>query len=194
MLLHCCVGAVCGGTGRGDSRAALAARIGGTLVLSIAAGIRIADLLDAVAAQSQRSGVRTVTYGHAGDGNLHVNVLREGVHSGEASGIVPSSFRIQRMLLRRLEDETTGRILPEWLYTEIPQERIAQVHRATLHTGEQVVAKVQRPGLEPAAVEELQALDAAGQRGTRTTNWFQLWPAGPSSGNCTPARPTRCSR
>lgn len=34
---------------------------------------RIADLLDAVAAQSERSGVRTVTYGHAGDGNLHVN-------------------------------------------------------------------------------------------------------------------------
>src|SRR5262245_60549049 len=59
-------------------------------------------------------------------GNLHVDVLREGVHSGEASGIVPSSFRILRMLLDRLEDATTGRILPEWLYTEIPEQRVVQ--------------------------------------------------------------------
>jgi acetylornithine deacetylase/succinyl-diaminopimelate desuccinylase-like protein len=59
-------------------------------------------------------------------GNLHVDVLREGVHSGEASGIVPSSFRIVRMLLGRLEDAATGRILPEWLYTQVPAQRVAQ--------------------------------------------------------------------
>jgi acetylornithine deacetylase/succinyl-diaminopimelate desuccinylase-like protein len=59
-------------------------------------------------------------------GNLHVDVLREGVHSGEASGVVPSSFRILRALLSRLEDETTGNILPDWLYTRIPQQRIEQ--------------------------------------------------------------------
>jgi acetylornithine deacetylase/succinyl-diaminopimelate desuccinylase-like protein len=44
-------------------------------------------------------------------GNLTVKVLEEGVHSGDASGIVPSSFRIIRELLSRIEDETTGRIL-----------------------------------------------------------------------------------
>ena len=42
-------------------------------------------------------------------GNLKVEVLTEGVHSGAASGIVPSSFRILRQLLGRLEDERTGR-------------------------------------------------------------------------------------
>ena len=62
------------------------------------------------------------------NGNLHVDVLREGVHSGEASGIVPSSFRILRMLLSRLEDERTGRILPDWLYPEIPAQRVDQAH------------------------------------------------------------------
>ncbi|HLV64877.1 MAG TPA: FAD-linked oxidase C-terminal domain-containing protein [Polyangiaceae bacterium] len=36
---------------------------------------RIATLLDRVAASSERNGVRTLTYGHAGDGNLHVNFL-----------------------------------------------------------------------------------------------------------------------
>ena len=59
-------------------------------------------------------------------GNLRVDVLREGVHSGEASGIVPSSFRIARSLLDRLEDAQTGRILPEWLYAPIPEQRVAQ--------------------------------------------------------------------
>src|SRR5690606_31817994 len=45
-------------------------------------------------------------------GTLKVQVLTEGVHSGDASGIVPSSFRIARALLSRLEDEKTGAILP----------------------------------------------------------------------------------
>lgn len=36
---------------------------------------RIGVLLDKVAATSQRTGVRCLTYGHAGDGNLHVNFL-----------------------------------------------------------------------------------------------------------------------
>ena len=44
-------------------------------------------------------------------GNFTVKVLSEGVHSGDASGIVPSSFRLLRQLLSRLEDETTGKIL-----------------------------------------------------------------------------------
>jgi acetylornithine deacetylase/succinyl-diaminopimelate desuccinylase-like protein len=59
-------------------------------------------------------------------GNLHVDVLREGVHSGEASGIVPSSFRLVRQLLSRLEDERTGRVLPEWLYANVPPQRVEQ--------------------------------------------------------------------
>src|SRR5207253_2234248 len=46
-------------------------------------------------------------------GNLTVEVLTEGVHSGDGSGIVPSSFRILRVLLDRLEDPKTGNIVPE---------------------------------------------------------------------------------
>jgi hypothetical protein len=43
-------------------------------------------------------------------GILRVEVLSEGVHSGDASGIIPSSFRIIRQLLDRLEDSKTGEI------------------------------------------------------------------------------------
>ena len=59
-------------------------------------------------------------------GNLKVSVLEEGVHSGDASGIVPSSFRILRHLLSRLEDEITGKILIEDLFVEIPDQRLQQ--------------------------------------------------------------------
>ena len=59
-------------------------------------------------------------------GNLTVKVLNEGVHSGDASGVVPSSFRILRQLLSRIEDENTGRILIEGLHADIPADRLAQ--------------------------------------------------------------------
>lgn len=59
-------------------------------------------------------------------GNLHVEVIREGVHSGEASGIVPSTFRIVRTLLSRLENEADGKIVPQWLYCDIPEQRVEQ--------------------------------------------------------------------
>jgi acetylornithine deacetylase/succinyl-diaminopimelate desuccinylase-like protein len=59
-------------------------------------------------------------------GNLTVQVLEEGVHSGDASGVVPSSFRILRELLSRLEDPVTGQIKPKELYVEIPAQRVEQ--------------------------------------------------------------------
>ncbi|HEY0181003.1 MAG TPA: M20 family metallopeptidase [Dokdonella sp.] len=74
-------------------------------------------------------------------GNLTVGVLEEGVHSGDASGVVASSFRILRRLLSRLEDETTGRILPSELHVEIPAARVAQAKRTAEILGEAVYAK-----------------------------------------------------
>ena len=54
-------------------------------------------------------------------GTLHVDVLEEGVHSGDAGGIVPSTFRVLRSLLSRIEDESTGALtLPE-LQADVPQ-------------------------------------------------------------------------
>ena len=63
-------------------------------------------------------------------GVLKINVLNEGVHSGDASGIVPSSFRVAREILSRLEDPVTGKIIPKELQVEIPKERILQAERA----------------------------------------------------------------
>jgi acetylornithine deacetylase/succinyl-diaminopimelate desuccinylase-like protein len=74
-------------------------------------------------------------------GELTVQVLEEGVHSGDASGVVPSSFRILREILSRLEDPATGRIKPEELYVEIPPQRIEQARRSTEVLGQAVYDK-----------------------------------------------------
>jgi acetylornithine deacetylase/succinyl-diaminopimelate desuccinylase-like protein len=74
-------------------------------------------------------------------GNLRVQVLTEGVHSGDASGVVPSSFRILRQILSRLEDEVTGRIKPEQFYAQIPKQRIEQAKKVAEALGTAVFDK-----------------------------------------------------
>jgi acetylornithine deacetylase/succinyl-diaminopimelate desuccinylase-like protein len=70
-------------------------------------------------------------------GTLRADVLTEGVHSGSASGVVPSSFRVLRKLLSRIEDEDSGQLKPEALHVDIPGQRIEQAKLAaeTLGTG-----------------------------------------------------------
>jgi len=83
-------------------------------------------------------------------GTLTIEVLDEGVHSGDASGIVPSSFRILRRLLSRLEDEETGTIRPPELYVQIPPERVAQARRASAALGDAVYTKFPlKAGMSP---------------------------------------------
>ena len=85
-------------------------------------------------------------------GTLDVRVLDEGVHSGDASGVVPSSFRIVRQLLSRLEDEATGAVRPSELYAQIPAERVAQARDAAAALGDAVYTKFPfMPGMAPAA-------------------------------------------
>ena len=74
-------------------------------------------------------------------GSLTVRVLSEGVHSGDASGVVPSSFRILRQLLSRIEDPQTGAILPDALHSQIPDQRRQQAKTASGVLGEEVYAK-----------------------------------------------------
>ena len=63
-------------------------------------------------------------------GELKVEVLDEGIHSGDISGIVPSSFRILRQLIDRIEDPISGQILAKDFYVDIPSKRIQQAEHA----------------------------------------------------------------
>jgi acetylornithine deacetylase/succinyl-diaminopimelate desuccinylase-like protein len=74
-------------------------------------------------------------------GTLKVEVLSEGVHSGDASGIVPSSFRIARMLLDRIEDAASGRVRPAAFHAPIPAERAQQAKLAADVLGAIVIDK-----------------------------------------------------
>lgn len=71
-------------------------------------------------------------------GELKVEVLDEGIHSGDISGIVPSSFRILRQLLDRIEDPISGQILAKEFYVDIPKKRIEQAGVAASVLGKNV--------------------------------------------------------
>jgi acetylornithine deacetylase/succinyl-diaminopimelate desuccinylase-like protein len=71
--------------------------------------------------------------------NLTVKVLREGVHSGLAGGVVPSPFMIVRQLLERLEDVHTGAIRLRELHVPIPDERIRQAAQAADVLGRAII-------------------------------------------------------
>ena len=82
--------------------------------------------LDSGCATYDRLWVTTSLRGVLG-ARITVEVLTEGVHSGSAGGIVPSSFRILRRLLDRIEDPDTGEVLVDELHCEIPAERERQM-------------------------------------------------------------------
>jgi len=114
--------------------------------------------LDSGCGDYQRLWATTSLRGLAG-GVLTVKVLTEGVHSGDASGVVPSSFRIARRLLDRLEDAVTGRLLPREFHATIPEERIVQAHRASEILGDLVIKKFPFAGsTRPMATDPAEAI------------------------------------
>lgn len=93
------------------------------------------------------------------NGTLTVSTLTEGVHSGAASGIVPSSFRILRQLLSRLENENTGEIQPRDFYVTIPEERLRQSTTASHVLGASVYSEFPfQPGASPVTSDIREAL------------------------------------
>ncbi|MCF7223573.1 M20/M25/M40 family metallo-hydrolase [Marilutibacter chinensis] len=68
-------------------------------------------------------------------GTLHVRTLTHGVHSGDASGVVASPWRIATQLLARLEDPGSGTVDPAF-QVEIPAHRRSEAERAALALGD----------------------------------------------------------
>ncbi len=116
-------------------------------------------------------------------GQLHIDVLKQGIHSGTGSGIVPSCFLVLRQLLSRIENESNGEIALEDLFVEIPQERIRQaeltaevlgqhiyddypfvegVQPVTTHLAELILNRTWRPALSVIGAEGLPKPDNAG--------------------------------
>jgi len=73
---------------------------------------------------------------------LTVSVLERGQHSGTASGVVPSSFRVLRQLIERVEDSATGEVLVPQLYAEIPEVHVAAARAIAEEFGDVTVTKL----------------------------------------------------
>ena len=97
--------------------------------------VQLVIALDSGAGNYQQMWVTTSLRGLIG-GTLTVNVLAEGVHSGDAGGVVPSSFRVARQLLDRIDDSGTGVVKPAGFNCEIPAERVEQAKAAAGILGE----------------------------------------------------------
>jgi len=72
-------------------------------------------------------------------GELRVKILKEGVHSGSASGCVPSSFRILRTLLDRIEDSSNGLMKVKSSYCEIPEKNAKYAEEMASSLGGKVI-------------------------------------------------------
>ena len=138
--------------------------------------------LDSGCLDDQRLWVTTSLRGLAA-GELRVDVLTEGVHSGGASGVVPSSFRILRHLLDRIEDSATGELrLPE-LHVEIPADRRAQAEATAALFPAAGNTHPWVPGVQPMVDEPAEQLLALTWRPTLSTTGVSGIPPVELAGN-----------
>ena len=115
---------------------------------------------------------------------LSATVLREGVHSGFSSGVVPSSFRVLRQLLTRLEDENTGAMrLPE-LQAEVPPDRLAEVRQVAEALGDEVWTQFPfAPGVQPMGQDNVERILGRTWRSTLSVTGSAGLPPLGSAGN-----------
>jgi acetylornithine deacetylase/succinyl-diaminopimelate desuccinylase-like protein len=115
-------------------------------------------------------------------GTLTVDIVTDGLHSGDVGGMVPSTFRIARMLLDRVEDAATGDLLIAEMNAVIPADRVEEARKTAAEVGrlgdhypfvdgarpttedptEQLLARTWRPSLSVVGADGLPPIARAG--------------------------------
>ncbi len=117
-------------------------------------------------------------------GSLEISTVREGVHSGSASGIVVSSFRVARQLFDRLEDAETGRILLEELHAEISEDVVQKARDASAVLGPATRSKFPvQEGVALASDDDAELLLNVSYRPTLSVTGAEGFPELQSAGN-----------
>src|SRR2546423_77653 len=117
-------------------------------------------------------------------GTLRVRVLTEGVHSGMATGIAPTPFRILEQLLARIENPLTGDLLLDELHVSMPRDRRAQAAAAAQVLGGSVAGKLPwAPGVQAVSNDPIQLLINSTWRATLAATGAEGRPALGSAGN-----------
>ena len=139
--------------------------------------------LDSGCGDYDRLWVTTSLRGMVG-GTLRVDVLEEGVHSGDASGVVPSSFRILRQLLARLENVDTGEIIVREFNAVIPEERLKQAQVAAQALGDEVYTKFPfAKGMKPSTADTTELVLRRTWRPALSVTGFEGAPPPDKAGN-----------
>ena len=117
-------------------------------------------------------------------GRLLVRVLTEGVHSGLATGIAPTPFRILEQLLARIESPVTGDLLLEDFHVRLPKDRLAQLGAAARVLGDGIAAKIPFAGsARPLSNDPLELLVGSTWRPTLAVTGADGLPPVASAGN-----------
>ena len=117
-------------------------------------------------------------------GRLRVKVLTEGVHSGMATGIAPTPFRIVAQILARIENPVTGDLLLEELQANIPKDRRAQVTAAAQVLGDSVAGKLPwADGVRPISNDPVELIINSTWRATLAVTGADGLPPVGSAGN-----------
>jgi acetylornithine deacetylase/succinyl-diaminopimelate desuccinylase-like protein len=117
-------------------------------------------------------------------GLLHVRVLEEGVHSGMATGIAPTPFRIAEQLIARLESPINGGLLLDALAVPIPQDRRAQMEAAARVLGQSVAGKLPwASGVHAVSNDPVELLVNSTWKGTLAVTGADGMPPTASAGN-----------
>lgn len=117
-------------------------------------------------------------------GTLHVEVLREGVHSGMGTGIAPTPMRIAMQLIGRLENSINGDMLLPELQCPIPKDRLVQARVAAATLGDEVAGRVTLlPGVRPLSTDPVELLLGSTWRSTLAITGADGLPATANAGN-----------
>jgi acetylornithine deacetylase/succinyl-diaminopimelate desuccinylase-like protein len=117
-------------------------------------------------------------------GRLRVRVLTEGVHSGMATGIAPTPFRIVSQLLARIESPVSGELLLDELHASIPKDRRAQITAAAEVLGAEVAGKLPwAQGVKPVSNDPAELIINSTWRATLAVTGADGLPPVGSAGN-----------
>ncbi|MGH1506547.1 MAG: peptidase dimerization domain-containing protein, partial [Acidimicrobiales bacterium] len=124
-------------------------------------------------------------------GTLRVDIVTEGLHSGAAGGVVPSTFRIARHLLDRIEDAATGAVLVAAAQVDIPAGRRTEAAAVAEELGDGVLERVPLvPGARVVADTPAEALLDKTWRPSLSVIGADGLPPTATAGNV--LRPTTC--
>ncbi|MGC4090551.1 MAG: M20/M25/M40 family metallo-hydrolase [Polyangiaceae bacterium] len=117
-------------------------------------------------------------------GTLEVSLLKEGVHSGDGTGVIAASERVVRILLERLEDAQTGAIKVSELHATIPEQRRTQAAHVAAALGASVYEKFPlEAGVQPVSLDATELILNRTWRPGLTITGADGWPAIGNAGN-----------